>query len=69
MSITGLVMGDAWKDVTEENYFEEKDRWADHLVYIFERVLDINVRDYIEKIEEVTHKIFKEMEKEIEGSK
>lgn len=54
LSITGLVMGDAWKDVTEENYFEEKDRWADHLVDIFERALDINVRDYIEEIEMVT---------------
>lgn len=54
LSITGLMMGDAWKDVTPETYFEEKDRFADHLVKMFEDALDVNLRDHIEEIEMVT---------------
>ena len=54
LSITGLVMGDAWKNVTPENYFEEKDKLADYLVSMFEDALGVNLRDHIEEIEMVT---------------
>lgn len=54
LSITGLVMGDAWKDVTEENYFEVKDELAGYLVDMFEKALNVNLRDHIEEIEMVT---------------
>ena len=47
-------MGDAWKNVTPENYFEEKDKLADYLVSMFEDALGINLRDHIEEIEMVT---------------
>ena len=42
---------DAWADVTEENYVEEKRKVADKLIANIENIMGYNLRDHIEEIE------------------
>jgi prolycopene isomerase len=54
LQFTKLYTEDAFADVTEENYFQIKDRIAEETITHFEKLTGINVRDHIEEIEIAT---------------
>ncbi|MGN0446809.1 MAG: phytoene desaturase family protein [Acutalibacteraceae bacterium] len=54
ISITGLLMGEEWKKVTPENYFEIKDRMAKELLDMWLNGTGIDIRPYIEEVEMCT---------------
>lgn len=47
---TKLYTGDAFADVTEENYFKIKDEIAEEAIIHYEQLAGVNLRDHIEEI-------------------
>ena len=54
MVLTTSFTGDAWSDVTEEDYYAVKDSIADEMIETYERKVGIHIRDHIEEIEIAT---------------
>lgn len=55
LCITSLVFGDEFtRLVNKENYFEIKEKIAEHFVSSFEKNLNVNIKDAIEEIEIAT---------------
>ncbi|MBQ8762925.1 MAG: NAD(P)/FAD-dependent oxidoreductase [Clostridia bacterium] len=58
LCMTTLFTSDYWSSVTSENYFKEKERFAEHMIDVFEKATDINIKDHIEEIEIATPETF-----------
>ena len=50
MYFTTMFMSDDWGNVTEQEYFEAKDKVAEDMITVFERETGCNIRDSIEEI-------------------
>ncbi len=51
LCMTTLFTGDYWGKVNPENYYEEKEKFAFHMIEIFEKATGIKISDCIEEIE------------------
>ncbi len=51
VAFTKLYSGDAFADVTEEDYFKVKEQIAEEAIESFEKTAGISIRDHIEEIE------------------
>ncbi len=58
ISFTVLNEGYEWKDVSPENYFEEKTRIAEEVLDEFEKATGIKIKEHIEEIEIATPETF-----------
>ncbi len=67
ISFTTLYQ-DAWKNVTEKDYFKLKNKIANKFVTDFEQKFNVNIRDYIEEIEVATPVTFARYTKSLNGA-
>ena len=51
LCMTTLFTGDYWGNVAPEKYYEEKEKFASHMIDVFETATGIKIRDCIEEIE------------------
>ncbi len=58
LCMTTLFTSDYWGSVTEENYYKEKENFANRMIETFEKATGTNIKDYIEEIEIATPETF-----------
>ncbi len=51
LCMTTLFTSDYWGHVSPENYYEEKEKFALHMIDVFEKATGVKIRDCIEEIE------------------
>ena len=52
--INTLFSGDDWKEVKVADYYKIKNKIAENLIDVFERKLNVSIKEHIEEIEIVT---------------
>ncbi|MBE6820495.1 MAG: NAD(P)/FAD-dependent oxidoreductase [Ruminococcaceae bacterium] len=58
LCMTTLFTSDYWGKVSPENYYEEKEKFALHMIDVFEKATGVRIRDNIEEIEIATPATF-----------
>lgn len=58
LCMTTLFTSDYWGKVSPENYYEEKEKFALHMIDVFEKATGVRIRDSIEEIEIATPATF-----------
>lgn len=51
LCMTTLFTGDYWSKVKPEDYYQEKEKFALHMIDVFEKATGLNIKDYVEEIE------------------
>lgn len=51
LCMTTLFTSDYWSNVSPEKYYEEKERFALHMIDVFEKATGVKIRDCIEEME------------------
>ena len=68
LSVTTLYQGDSWADVTPDNYVNTKNEIANRIIDRLEKVLNVNIREYIEEIEVASPQTFARYTNAYDGS-
>lgn len=51
LCMTTLFTSDYWSGISDEDYFNEKEKFASHMIDVFEKATSIKIREHIEEIE------------------
>ena len=51
LTMTTLFSSDYWGNISPQEYFHKKEEFASHMIDVFEKATNINIRDHIEELE------------------